>query len=154
MEEGFGRSTRAQADPNRRQMIDAVEWTAIDGSRVRWARVVNFQIDASLAMAQLRDVTETFAGYRATMEEITSETIMAIYQLRQLTDGVRQTTMQSVAMTSTSSPSCRTEGPCGEDDASGENATLSPSTWTRCPGQPDRLYGESTGGPEVQFGRL
>ena len=53
-------------------------------------------MDASLAMAQLRDLTETFAGYRTTMEEITNETIMAIHQLRQLTDGMRQTTMQSL----------------------------------------------------------
>ena len=35
-------------------------------------------------------------GYRATMEEITNETIMAIHQLRQLADGVRQTTMHSL----------------------------------------------------------
>ena len=53
-------------------------------------------MDASLPMAQLRDLTETFAGYRATMEEITIETVMAIHQLRKLTDGVRQTTMQSL----------------------------------------------------------
>ena len=79
MEEGFGRSTWAQADPNRSRMMDAVEWTAIDGSRVRRVRVVDFQMDASLVMAQLRDLTETFAGYRATMEEITNETIMAIH---------------------------------------------------------------------------
>ena len=62
---------------------------------VRWVRVVYFQMDASLAMAQLQDLRETFAGYQATMEEITNATIMAIHQLRQLTDGVRQTTMQS-----------------------------------------------------------
>ena len=96
MEEGFGRSTWAQADPNRRRRMDAVEWTAIDGSRVCRVRVVDFQMDASLAMAQLRALTETFAGYRVTMEEIINETIMAIHQVRQLTDGVRQTTMQSV----------------------------------------------------------
>ena len=96
MEEGFGRSAWAEADPNRSRMMDAVEWTAIDGSRVRRVRVVDFQMDASLAMVHLRDLTETFAGYRATMEEITNETIMAIHQLRQLTDGVRQTTMQSL----------------------------------------------------------
>ena len=47
-------------------------------------------------MAQLRDLTETFAGYRATMEKITNETIIAIHQLQQLTDWVRQTTMQSL----------------------------------------------------------
>ena len=47
-------------------------------------------------MAQLRDLTETFAGYRVTMEEMTNETIMAIHQVRQLTEGVRQTTMQSL----------------------------------------------------------
>ena len=91
MEEGFGRSTWAQADPDRRRMMDAVELMAIHGSRVRRVRVVDFQMDASLAMAQQRDLTETFAGYRATMEEITNETIKAIHQL---TDGVRQTTMQ------------------------------------------------------------
>ena len=77
-------------------MMDAIEWTAIDGSRVRRVRVVDFQMDTSLAMAQLRDLTETFAGYQATMEEITNETIMAIHQLRQLTDGARQTTIQSL----------------------------------------------------------
>ena len=76
-------------------MTDAVERTAIDGSPVRRLRVVDFQMDASLAMAQLRDVTETFAGDGDTMEEITDETIMAIHQLRQLTDAVRQATMQS-----------------------------------------------------------
>ena len=32
MEEGFGRSISAQADPNRSQMIDAVGGTAINGS--------------------------------------------------------------------------------------------------------------------------
>ena len=96
VEEGFGRSTWAQADPNRSRMMNAVEWTAIDGSRVRRVRFVDFQMDASLAMAQLRDLTETFARYRATMEEITNKTIMAIHQLRQLTDKVRQTTMQSL----------------------------------------------------------
>ena len=95
MEEGFGRSTWAQVDPNRSQMMNAVEWTAIDGSRVHQVRVVDFQMDDLPAMAQLRDLTETFSGYRATMEEITNKTIMAIHQLRQLTDGVRQTTMQS-----------------------------------------------------------
>ena len=98
MQEVFGRSTWAQADPNRSQMMDAVEWTANDGSQVRRVRVVDFQMDASLAMAQLRDLTETFAGSWATTEEITNETIMAIHQLRQLTDGVRQTTMQSLHM--------------------------------------------------------
>ena len=76
--------------------MDAVEWTVIDGSRVRRVRVVDFQMDASLAMAQLQDLTETFAGYRTTVEEITNKTIMAIHQLRQLTDEVRQTTMQSL----------------------------------------------------------
>ena len=96
MHEGFGRSIWVQADRNRSRMMDAVEWTAIDGSRVRGVRVVDFQIDASLAMGQLRDLTERFAGYRSTMDEITNETIMAIYQLRQLMDGVRQTTMQSL----------------------------------------------------------
>ena len=53
-------------------------------------------MDAFLAMAQLRDLTETFAGYLTTIGEITDETIMAIHQLRQLTDGVRQTTIQSL----------------------------------------------------------
>ena len=96
MEESFGRSAWAQADPNRGRMIDAVKWTAIDGSRVHRVRVVDFQMDASLAMAQLRDLTETFAGYRTTMEEITNETSMAVHELRKLTDGVRQTTMQSL----------------------------------------------------------
>ena len=96
MEEGFGRSTWAQADPNRNRMMDAVELTAIDGSRVRRVQVVDFQMDASLAMAQIRDLTETSAGYWATKEEITNETIMAIHQLRQLTERVRQTTMQSL----------------------------------------------------------
>ena len=96
MEEAFGRSTWAQADPNRRRMIDAIQWTATDGSRVRHVRVVDSHTHASLAMAQLRDLTETFAGCQATMEEINSKTIMAIHQLRQLTDGVRQTTMQSL----------------------------------------------------------
>ena len=62
MEEGFGRSTWAQADANRSRMMNAVEWMAIDGSRVRRVRVVDFQMDASLAMAQLWDLTETFAG--------------------------------------------------------------------------------------------
>ena len=62
MGEGFRRSTWAQADPNRSQMMDAVEWTTIDGSRVRQVRVVDLQMDASLAMAQLRDLTGTFAG--------------------------------------------------------------------------------------------
>ena len=95
MEEGFSRATSAQADPNRSRMMDAVEWTAIDGSRVRRVRVVDFQMYACLVMAQLRDLTETFAGYRSTVEEISNETIMAIHQLHQLTDGVRQTTMQS-----------------------------------------------------------
>ena len=94
MEEGFGRSTWAEADPNRSQTMDVVGWTAIDGSRVRQVRVVDFRMDASLAMAQLRDLTGTFAGYQATIEEITNETIMAFDQPRQLTDGVRQTTMQ------------------------------------------------------------
>ena len=46
-EEGFGRSTWAQFDPNRKRMMDAVEWTAIDGSRVRRVRVVEFQMGAS-----------------------------------------------------------------------------------------------------------
>ena len=96
MEEGFGRSTWAQSDANQSRMMDAVEWTAIDGSRVRRVTVVDFQMDALLAMSQLRDMTETLAGYWATMEEITNETIMAIHQLGQLTDGVRQTTMQSL----------------------------------------------------------
>ena len=96
MEEGVSRSTWHQTYPNESQMMDAVEWTAIDGSRVHRVRVVDFQMDASLAMAQLRDLTETFTGYGATMEEITDETIMAIHQLRQWTDGVRQTTMQSL----------------------------------------------------------
>ena len=77
-------------------MMDAVEWMAIDGSGVRQVRVVDFQMDASLAMALLRDLTETFAGYRTTMEDITNESIMAIHQLRQQTDGVRQTAMQSL----------------------------------------------------------
>ena len=77
-------------------MMDAVEWTAIDGSRVRQVRVVDFQIDAFLAMAHLRDLTKTFAWYRDTMEEITNVTIMAIHQVRQLTDGLRQPTMQSL----------------------------------------------------------
>ena len=67
-------------------MMDAVEWTAIDGSRVRRVRVVDFQMDAFLAMAQLLDLTETFAVYRTTMEETTNDTIMTIHQLRQLTD--------------------------------------------------------------------
>ena len=53
-------------------------------------------MDAYLAMAQIRDVTETLAGYRITMEEITNETIRAIHQLRQMRDGVRQSTMQSL----------------------------------------------------------
>ena len=53
-------------------------------------------MDAFLAMAQLRDLTETFPGNPANKEEITNETIMAFNQLRQLTDGVRQTTMQSL----------------------------------------------------------
>ena len=57
---------------------------------------MDFQLDASLDMAPLQDLTETFAGYRATMEEITNETIMAIHHLRHLTNGVRQTTMQSL----------------------------------------------------------
>ena len=96
MQEGFGSSFWAQADPNRSRMMDAVEWTAIGGSRVRRIRVADFQTDVSLAMAQLRDLPETFAGYRATMEKITNQTIMAIHQLRQLTDGLRQTTMQSL----------------------------------------------------------
>ena len=96
IEEGFSRSTWAQADPNRSRMMDAVKWTAMDGSQMRQVRVVEFQMDASLAMAQLRDLTEIFAGYRTTMEEITNETIMAIHQLRQLTDGARQTTMQTL----------------------------------------------------------
>ena len=55
-------------------------------------------MDALLAMAQLRDLTETFAAYRTTMEGRTNETIIAIHQLRQLTDGVRQTTMQSLEL--------------------------------------------------------
>ena len=93
---GVGRSTWALADPNRNRMMDAVEWTAIDGSRVRRTRVVDFQMDASLAMAQLRDLTETFARYSATMEGNTNETIMAIHHLRLLMDGVRQNTMQSL----------------------------------------------------------
>ena len=38
----------------------------------------------------------TFPGYRATMEKITNETIMAIHQLRYLTNPFRQTTMQSL----------------------------------------------------------
>ena len=59
-------------------MMDA-DWTAIYGSQVRRLRVVDFQMDASLAIAQLRNLTETFAGYRTTMEEITNETIMAIH---------------------------------------------------------------------------
>ena len=96
MQEGFSRSTWAQADPNRSRLMDAVQWTAIDGSRVRRVQVVDFQMDTSLAMTQLRDLTETFTGYQATMEKITDETIMAIHQLCQLTDGVRQTTMQSL----------------------------------------------------------
>ena len=74
-------------------MMDAVIWTAIAGSRVRRVRVVDFHMDASLAMSQLRDLTETFAAYGATIEEITNETIIAIHQLRQLMDGVRQTSM-------------------------------------------------------------
>ena len=94
MEEGFRRRTWAQADPNRSRMMDAVEWTAVDGSRVRRVRVVDFQVDASLEMAQLQDLTDTFAGYRTTKEEITNETMIAIHQLRQLTDGVGETTMQ------------------------------------------------------------
>ena len=92
MEEGFGRSIWAQADPNRSRMMDGVEWTPIDGSRVRRVRAVDLQMDASLAMAQLRDLN----GYQATMEEITDETIMALHQLHQLTDGVRQTNVQSL----------------------------------------------------------
>ena len=52
-------------------------------------------MDASLAMAQLPDLTETYAGYRSTMEEITNRTIMAINEIRQMTDGVRQTTIKS-----------------------------------------------------------
>ena len=55
-----------------------------------------FQIDASLSMAQLQDLTETFTGYWTTMEEVSSGTIMAIHQLQQLTDGARQSTMQSL----------------------------------------------------------
>ena len=78
MEEGFGRSTWPQADPNGSGMMDA-DWTAIDGSQVRRVRVMDFRMDASLAMAQLWDLTETFAGYCTTMEEITNETIMAIH---------------------------------------------------------------------------
>ena len=35
MAEGFGRSTWARADPDRRRMMDAVESTAMDGSPVR-----------------------------------------------------------------------------------------------------------------------
>ena len=93
MQEGFGRSDSAQVDPNRSRLKDAVECMAIDGSAVRRVRVVDFQMDASLAMAQLGDSTETLTGYRAPMEEITNVTIMAIHQLRQRTDGVRQTTM-------------------------------------------------------------
>ena len=96
MEEGFGRSTWAQVNPNRSRMMDAVEWTAIDGSRVRRVRVLDFQMDASLAMVKLQNLTESFPGYRITMEEITNVTIMAIHQLRRLTDGVRQTTMRSL----------------------------------------------------------
>ena len=46
MEEGFGRSAWAQADPNRSRMMDTVEWTAIDGTRVRRVRGVDFQMDA------------------------------------------------------------------------------------------------------------
>ena len=95
MEEGFGRSPWAEADPNRSRMMDAVEWTAIDSSQMRRVRVLDFQLDVSLAMAQLRDLTKSLAGYRATMEEITNDTTMGIHQLRQLTDAVRQTTMQS-----------------------------------------------------------
>ena len=53
-------------------------------------------MDTSPAMAQLRDLTETFARYRVTMEEITNETIMAIHQLRPPTGGGAQTTMQSL----------------------------------------------------------
>ena len=64
MEEGFGRSTWVQGDPNRSRMMVAVEWTAIGGSQVRRVGVVDFQMDAFLAMAQLRDLTETFGGYR------------------------------------------------------------------------------------------
>ena len=94
MQKCFGRATQTQVDHYRSPILDAVEWTAIDGSRVRREEVLDFQMDACLAMAQLREVTETFAGYLATMEEITNETIMAIHQLRKLTDGVRQTTMQ------------------------------------------------------------
>ena len=96
MEKGFGMSTWAQADHNRSRRMDAVEWLAIECSRVRRVRVVDFQMDAFLAMAQLRDLTETFAGYPTTIEESTDETIMAIHQLQQLTDGVWQTTMQSL----------------------------------------------------------
>ena len=34
-EEGFGWANWAQANPNRNCMVDAVEWTNINGSRVR-----------------------------------------------------------------------------------------------------------------------
>ena len=42
-EEGFGRSSWAQADPDESRMMDAVKWTPIDGSRVRRVRVVDFR---------------------------------------------------------------------------------------------------------------
>ena len=69
--------------------MHVVEWTAIDGSRLRRVRDMDFQMDASMAMDQLQDLTETFIGYRSTMEEIINETIMAIHQIRQLTDRIR-----------------------------------------------------------------
>ena len=42
MEAGFGRSTWAKTDPDQSQMMDAVEWTAIDGSQQRRIRVFDF----------------------------------------------------------------------------------------------------------------
>ena len=96
MEEGFGRSSWARVDPNRSRKMDAFDRTVMGGSRVRRVQVVDFQIDASRAMARLRDLRDTFAGYRATMQEINKGTIKAIHQLTQLRDGVLQTTMQSL----------------------------------------------------------
>ena len=56
----------------------------------------NKQMSDEAADAAALTYLLTFAVYRATMEEITNETVMAIHQLRQLTDGVRQTTVQSL----------------------------------------------------------
>ena len=45
IEEGFSRSTWPRADPNRSRMMDAVEWTAIGGSRVRRVLVLDFKFN-------------------------------------------------------------------------------------------------------------